>query len=399
MKILQINSVYGTGSTGKIVYDLYTRTREDGHQAAVCYGRGPVVKGENILKFGLDWETYLHAGLTRLTGLTGCWSFFSTRRLLQFMDIFHPDVIHLHEPHAYFVNLSPLFRYIKDKDIPLVYTFHCEFAYTGKCGYAYECERWKSGCGHCPDVRCYPSSLFFDFTAYMFQQKRELLSGLSRLVITTPSQWLSERAKQSFLKGRDIRVVHNGIDTGGVFHPWDSRDLRKRHGLAAGEKVVLAVAPDLMSARKGGQWVAKLAEMMTDVRFILIGVEDLSETFPPNVTALGRTENQEELAAYYSLVDCFVICSKKETFSLTCAESLCCGTPIAGFCAGAPETIFPSPMAEFVHYGDLNTLEQAVRTQLERCWERDAIAQEAAKMFSSRRMYEDYKKMYQEIVK
>ena len=138
MRILYIDVNCGNSSTGKIVYDLYAMAREDGHQAAVCYGRGPVVEGENILKFGLDWETHLHAGLTRLTGLTGCWSFFSTRRLLRFMDIFRPDGIHLHEPHAYFVNLGPLFRYIRDKDIPLVYTFHCEFAYTGKCGYAYE---------------------------------------------------------------------------------------------------------------------------------------------------------------------------------------------------------------------------------------------------------------------
>lgn len=399
MRILYIDINCKNSSTGKIVYDLYTAAKADGHEAAVCYGRGAQIKDENIFKFGLDWETFLHAGLTRLTGLTGCWSFFSTRRLLRFIGDFHPDVIHLHEPHAYFVNLRPLFQYIHDKDIPLVYTFHCEFAYTGKCGYAYECERWKTGCGHCPHLHEYPKALFFDFTAHMFQQKRALLTALSRLVITAPSQWLADRAKQSFLSGKDIRVVHNGIDTENVFHPCDTKHLRELHNLSADEKVILAVAPNLMEARKGGRWVLKLAEAMADkkLRFILIGVEDLNESFPSNVVALGRTKNQQVLAEYYSLADCFVICSEKETFSLTCAESLCCGTPIAGFCSGAPETIFLPPMAKFVPYGSLTALEQAIQTLLNSPQNRDSLAQKSAMQFSSKNMYQNYQRIYQEL--
>lgn len=399
MRILLIDVNFQSGSTGKIAACLYDMGVAEGHEMAACYGRGPVVEGRNILKFGLDWETYLHAGLTRLTGLTGCWSFFSTHRLLRFMDAFRPDVIHLHEPHAYFVNLGPLFRYIRDRNIPLVYTFHCEFAYTGKCGHAYECERWKSGCGCCPRLRDYPKTLFLDFTAQMFRQKRELLTNLSRLVITAPSQWLADRAKQSFLSGRDIRVVRNGVDTENIFHPRDPAFLRERHSLTD-EKVILAVAPYLMEKQKGGRWVLKLAEAMVgeNIRFILIGVDDLSEVFPPNVTALGRTENQEELAAYYSLADCFVICSEKENFPTTCLEAFCCGAPVAGFRAGGTAETVPPPYGRFCEYGNVEQLADLVKKQL--AGGRTAeISEKGRALYSSRRMYKDYQKIYQEIAK
>lgn len=398
MKILLINSVCRSGSTGKIAYDLYAQGTMSGHEMVVCYGRGPLICEANIFKFGLDWETYLHAGLTRLTGLTGCWSFFSTRRLLRFMDEFQPDVVHLHEPHAYFLNLKPFFQYLKKKGIPLIYTFHCEFAYTGKCGYAYDCEGWKTGCGHCPRLGEYPKTLFFDHTARMFRQKRELLSGLPRLMIAAPSAWLANRARQSFLSEQDIRVIPNGIDTEAVFHPHETQHLWERHGLTD-EKVVLAVAPDLMSDRKGGRWVLKLAESMRreHVKFIFIGVDDLSEQFPSNCIALGRTANQQELAEYYSLADCFVICSEKENFPTTCLEAFCCGTPVAGFAAGGTSETVPEPYGRFCSFGDVDALAQLVRQQLDAGFCRQQLALEGKKRYSKAEMYTAYQELYQKL--
>lgn len=399
MKILYIDVNCKGSSTGKIVYDLYTQGRADGHEAAVCYGRGPLVEEENIFKFGLDQETNFHALMTRLTGLTGCWSHFSTRRLLRFLDEFRPDVVHIHELHAYFVDLAPLFRYLRENDIPVVYTFHCEFAYTGKCGYAYECERWKTGCGHCPKLREYPRTLFLDFTARMLRQKRAQLEGLGQLIITAPSGWLADRARQSFLRDREIRVVHNGIDTEGVFYPRPAAHLRQRHSLTD-EKVVLAVAPGLMSARKGGRWVVRLAEAMQGerVRFVLVGVDDLTEAFPPNVTALGRTADQQELAAYYALADCFVICSEKENFPTTCLEAFCCGTPVAGFAAGGTAETVPAPYGRFCGYGDVEQLRRLVLQQLQTPASREEIAGEGRRRYSQARMYEAYRDIYQKLL-
>lgn len=399
MRILYINVNCKHSSTGKIVYDLYSLSKEAGHEAAVCYGRGPLVSEPGIFKFGLDWETYFHALMTRLTGLTGCWSFFSTRRLLRFIDAYQPDVVHLHELHAYFVNLQPLYEYLAERNIPVVYTFHCEFAYTGKCGYAFECERWKNGCGKCPQVREYPKSLMFDFTRRMYRQKQAQWNLLQKTVITTPSQWLADRVLHSFLKERMIRVVHNGIDTQHIFHPRQTEELRAEYGLTD-EKIVLAVAPNLMEERKGGRWVVQLARRMKNenIKFIMIGVDHVHEVLPDNVITLGRTANQEKLAEYYSLADCFLICSEKETFSMTCAESLCCGTPIAGFCAGAPETIFMEPQAQFVPYGDLESLEKCVRTQLSRDFDRAALANAMQSLYSRENMYRQFETIYEELI-
>jgi putative colanic acid biosynthesis glycosyltransferase len=363
VKILFIDVICGNGSTGKIVYDLYTECRKEGHEATVCYGRGRIIDEQNIFKFGLDLETYFHAVMTRLTGLTGCYSFFSTRRLLKFMKEFKPDVVHLHELHGYYMNLYPVIDYLKRKKIKTIWTFHCEFMYTGKCGHAFDCEGWKGKCGKCPQLKEYPSSLLFDFTRKMLKEKKRMFEGFDKLKIVTPSRWLANRVQQSFLGGRDIRVVHNGIDIQNVFHPRTFKHLRTKHKLS-NEKIVLAIAPDLMSKNKGGSWVLELAERLKDqrIKFIMIGIKDMSSTFPDNVIAMGRNENQQELAEYYSMSDIFVICSKRENFPTTCIEALSCGTPVIGFDGGGTKETAPEGYGIFVPHGDIDSLEKTVRS-------------------------------------
>lgn len=398
MKVLLVDVNYKGSSTGKIAHDLYAYLNAHGHEAAVCYGRGSNTDDKNVYKFGLDWETYLHALLTRITGLTGCYSYFSTKRLINYIEKFKPDVIHLHEPHAYFLNISTFFEYIRKKNIPLVYTFHCEFAYTGKCGYAYDCNKWMSECKECPRVQDYPQSLFFDFTQRMFNEKKRLLSDLDKLTIVTPSQWLANRVKQSFLKDKQIQVIYNGIDTS-VFYPRNTETLRAKHNLK-NEKIVLAVAPGLMSRRKGGKWVLELAKRMMNqpVRFIMVGVDGEVKDLPDNVIVVSPIRDQNLLAEYYSLADCFVICSEKETFSLTCAEALCCGVPVVGFKNGASETIFNPPYAQFVEYGNIDLLQKNVEQNLFCDWNKQEIADKAQNLYSSGKMCEEYLKMYGEVM-
>jgi len=390
-----------SGSTGKIVYELYTGAVAEGHEAAICYGRGAKVQEENIFKFGLDWETKLHALLTRITGYTGCFSPLSTKRLIRFIDNFQPDIIHLHEPHAYFLNLKPFFEYVSEHNIPLVYTFHCEFAYTGKCGFAYDCDGYVTGCGSCPRLREYPKTVGPDRTADMHARKKKLLEG-QNMLIACPSRWLAERSKKSFLRDFDTRVVRNGIDTEKTFYP-RARDeydhLLRLHGIKD-EKIVLALAPCFITdKRKGAEYVLKLARRMTGkgIRFILIGVDADIEDLPENVIALGRTENQRELAEYYSMADCFVICSDMENLPTTCLESVCCGTPVVGFDAGGTAETAPAPVGLFGPYGDMDALEKNLLTMLEQppaAGEFERFRQE----YSSAHMYEEYSKLYKEIL-
>lgn len=363
MKVLLIDVNCKNSSTGKIVYDLYNGIRDHGDEAAICYGRGAVVEGENIYKFGLDFETKIHAGLARVTGLNGYFSPLSTRRLLRFIKEYQPDVVHIHELHAYFVNIKPLIQYLKENKIKTVWTFHCEYMYTGKCGHANACLRWQTVCGHCPEIHNYPKSLFFDFTKKMFLDKKKLLSDFD-FSIVTPSQWLADRVKQSFLKDKPTSVIHNGIDTG-MFElpaPEYIEQVKKQYGIA-GTKIAVSIAPGIMSERKGGQWVLKLAALNPDWTFVLVGSDEGGVTKKENCIIVPRISNQKKLTAFYAMADAFVLCSAKETFSLTCAEALACGTRVVEFKYGAPETVFDSSVAHFVDYGDVEALNKALNDE------------------------------------
>lgn len=270
-RVLLIDVNCKFSSTGKIVYNLFKGLKEDGREAAICYGRGDEIHEEGIYKFGLDWETNIHAGLARITGYNGCFSPLSTKRLIAYIEEFQPDVIHIHELHAYFVNIKPLLEYIKKRKIKVVWTFHCEYMYTGKCGHAYSCTNFMHGCGKCPAVHEYPKSLFIDRTKQMFSMKRKAMNGLD-VEIVAPSEWLAKRVKMSFLQDVNISIIHNGIDTN-IFKEQNIKSLRNELKIPSENQVVLAVAPDIMSESKGGKWVLKLAESMKDkpITFILIG--------------------------------------------------------------------------------------------------------------------------------
>ena len=366
MKVLLIDVICKNGSTGDIVYNIYNYLNNKGDVAAVCYGRGDRIKEKNIYKFGIDIETYLHAFLTRVTGYTGCFSFFSTLRLIKYIKKFNPDVVHLHELHAYFVNLKPLINYLKRNNIRTVLTLHCEFAYTGKCGHSVECEQWKTECKKCPHLKNYISTLWFDHTNYMFRQKKELFSNFQELVIVTPSNWIANRARQSFLKNHSISVISNGINSD-IFKPVNSSELRLNLGIGTNEKVVLALAPNIMSKAKGGPYVRTVAEKLfqSNIRFVFVGTENTAIVKESNCIYVGKISDKRLLAQYYSLADLFVICSERENYPTTCLEAQSCGTPVYGFnTGGVSETCLNKD--NLVEFGDVIGLTSKIRKALKK---------------------------------
>lgn len=354
MKVLLIDVNCKHSSTGKIVYDLYTELNNSGNEAAICYGRGQLIKEHNIFKFGLDIETLFHAGMTRLTGLTGYFSIISTLRLINYIERFGPDVVHIHELHAYFVNIGRLMSYLKKKNIKTVWTFHCEFMYTGKCGHAHDCEKWKKECHKCPQLRVYPKSLILDFTHFMHLKKKRYFEGFNNLTIITPSEWLANRVRLSFLNNKNVKVVYNGIDCDKIFYPRDTTLLKESLGITD-QVVVLSVASSLMSQDKGGDLVIEIAKRLSNenFRFIMIGVDNPDQINFENVNALTVLKDQMKLAEYYSLANVTLLLSKKETFSLVAAESIACGTPILGFESGASKEVIGNN-GILVKYGEID---------------------------------------------
>lgn len=398
MKVMQINCVYGKGSTGKLVRDMHTFLQAEGIESVVCYGRGEKVAEAGVYKTCGELYAKCNNLLSRFTGLMYGGCFLSTRRLINVIAREKPDIVHLHCINGYFVNLFRLTNWLKEQKIRTVLTLHAEFPYTANCGHALECEKWKTGCGSCPRWRQETKSLFFDRTHTSWRRLYDAYCGFDRLQVVSVSPWLRTRAERSpMLKDKHHAVVLNGLDTA-VFHPYDDAAmLRQRLGIGD-EKVVLHVTASFSDAEghfKGGSYVLELARRLEreNIVFLVAGPHSLTSAPPKNVRFLGKLSDQKELARLYSLADVTLLTSKRETFSMPLAESLCCGTPVVGFRAGGPESIAIPEYAYFTEYGDTDALEAALLQALRRG--KATQISEAAGVYDSARMAQNYLRIYQ----
>ena len=402
MKVLQVNCVYNTGSTGKIMFDVHNVLLEKGIDSLICYGRGERTKDKNVYKTCSELYSKANNLLSRFTGLMYGGLFFSTNNLISKIKKEKPDVVHLHCINGYFVNIYRLISYLKKSGIKTVLTLHAEFMHTANCGHAYECEKWKSGCGGCPRLRKETGSYLIDGTHRSWVKMKKAFDGFNEnLIVTSVSPWLMGRAVQSpILADKNHMVVMNGLDTD-IFKIYDTDDLREKHGIRD-EKVVFHATPffsDDMKHQKGGYYVLEIAKKMPDVKFVIAGNYNSDVRVPDNVILLGRVSNQVELARYYSMADLTVIAGKKETFSMILAESMACGTPVVGFYAGGPETIAIKEYSDFAEFGDSDTLYELAKARLEKNHNKSEISEAAHKAYAKAVMTQGYLNAYKEVLR
>ena len=404
MKILQINCVYRNGSTGKIVFDIHTELQKQGFESIVCYGRGPKINEPNVYKTSSELSSKVNNLLTRFNGLMYSGCLFSTNTLISVIKKEKPDVVHLHCINGYFVNIYRLVAFLRDAGVKTVLTLHAEFMYTGNCGHALECEKWKTGCGNCPWLKKETKSLFIDRTDTSWKKMKDAFDKFDKdLIVASVSPWLMERAKQSpILADKHHCVVLNGIDAG-VFHPYNTATLKEKHGLTD-EKIIFHATAGFSSDPnhiKGGYYVLELAKMLINdnAKIIVAGTYDTSIESPENVIFLGRINDQNLLARYYSMADVTLLTSRKETFSMICAESLCCGTPVVGFRAGAPEQIAIPEYSSFVDFADLDSLKRETVRMLYRPYNYTIIGQDAKYTYANYKMANEYASVYRRLLK
>lgn len=401
MKVLQVNCVYGKGSTGKIVHGIHRGLLKRGVDSVVCYGRGEKVCEPYVHKVCGEWYSKFNNAVSRITGIMYGGCFFSTNKLIRLIEKESPDIVHVHCINGYFVNIYRLVEWLKKRKIKTVLTLHAEFMYTANCGHALDCEKWKTGCGKCPRRKKETKSLLFDGTAASWKKMKAAFDGFDNLEVVSVSPWLMERAKQSpILADKKHSVIYNGVNTE-VFRPYDTASLREKLNIAEGEKVIFHATPVFNrdpDGLKGGYYISKLAEQMPDVRFVIAGPFDSSCTYPENMLLLGHVADQVMLAQLYSMADVTVIASKRETFSMICAESLCCGTPVVGFKAGAPEMISLPEYSEFVEYGNIGMLEKSVRNALKQEKDLDKISRMSSEVYSNTQMMERYVQVYNKLM-
>lgn len=394
MKILQVNNVYDEKSTGKITKVIHDGLLAAGYESLVIYGRGADTSDPGVIRLCPDWYGKANNLLSRFTGMMYGGCLLSTARLKKIIRREKPDVVHLQCINGYFVNIYRLVRWLKKQRIKTVVSLHAEFMYTANCGHAFECDQWICGCRRCPDAKKATKSLLFDNTGKSWRAMKKAFEGFEEDCVICPvSPWTEQRARQSdILKNFRFRTVLNGLDEGIFSCPEPE---------APRENMVVHVTAHFRNDRdhaKGGWYLAELAKRMPETLFYVAGRAEESADLPENLKLLGVITDQRELAALYRRAKLSVLVSRKETFSMPCAESLCCGTPVVGFRAGAPEQIALKNYSEFTEFGSLDGLETLVRGWMgKEDLDHGAIAREAAECYSSETMIRHFMDVYRSL--
>ena len=343
MKVLQINAVYGTGSTGTIVRDLQRSCAENDIACYVAYAKASDdVSGG--FKIGSKIENFLHAVLCRLAGKQAYFSVFATKRLLHYMDNLNPDVVHLHNLHSNFINLKVLLKYLAQKNIRTVITLHDCWWYTGGCFHytTVKCSKWRTGCGHCPKRFRDSTALFYDASRQLWSDRKKYLSAINNLTIVGVSDWITEEARQSFLASNEIRTICNGIDFT-KFKPINS-DLRARLKLDGRYVMMGPVSKWMLEINKPVLEYFQ-EQMKGNMVLVLIGADRdgwMNNDPQTGVLLYHYVDKPEELAQLYTMADVFVNCTREESLGLMNIEAQACGTPVVSFSStGVSETILP----------------------------------------------------------
>lgn len=340
MRVLQINSVCGIGSTGRIATDIHNILVEKGHESYIAYGRDLPKNCDNAIRIGTKIDNYTHVAKTRLLDIHGFGSTKATKEFISKVKDLDPDIIHLHNIHGYYINIEILFNYLKEANKPVVWTLHDCWSFTGHCAYFdyVGCDKWKTGCYNCPEKKAYPSSLIFDNSKNNYINKKEIFTGVKNLTIVTPSQWLANLVQESFLNEYPVKVINNGIDLN-TFRP-NAGDFRKKFNLY-GKFIILGVA-SVWDRRKGLKYFVELADKVSeDEVIVLVGLtEKQINQIPKNIIGITRTNNVKELVNIYSSTDVFVNPTLEDNFPTTNLEALACGTPVVTFdTGGSPEIL------------------------------------------------------------
>lgn len=360
-KLLQINSVINSGSTGRIAEEIGQTAIAAGWESYIAYGRNERPSSSKLIKIGTDKDIKLHGLQTRLFDRHGLGSKGATTDFIRQVEDIKPDIVHLHNIHGYYINMEVLFLYLKKVNIPVIWTFHDCWSITGHCSHFtfVGCEKWKTQCYNCPQKTGYPASYLIDRSKKNFILKKELFNSLSNLTLVPVSQWLSGILKESFLQNYPIKVINNGVNTE-VFRPSEVSDFRNKHGLI--DKFVLIGVATSWGERKGLNDFIELSKILeSEFQIVLVGLNKKQiDQLPDNILGIERTESVDTLADIYATSDAFINPTYEDTFPTTNLESQACGTPVITYkTGGSPEAIDEST-GIVVEQGNINKLTEAV---------------------------------------
>lgn len=402
-KLLQINITANWGSHGKIAEGIGMVTMQYGWESHIAYGRWANPSNSKLYRIGSKTDEYLHGMASRLLDNHGLMSQGTTRKLIQYINTLQPDIIHLHNIHGYYLNYPLLFKYLETSNIPIVWTLHDCWSFTGHCAhYMYMgCEKWKTHCRHCPQRETYPKSWLFDRSEHNFKSKKHYFLSVKNMTIVPVCQWLEEQVKQSFFKDRLIHKINNGIDIK-AFHPETNPSwIYDRYQIPRNKKIILGVASSWY--RKGLDDFARLsAYIAEDYAIVLVGLKKHESKLlrDKRIIKIGRTDNMQELVALYSIAAIYFNPTWEDTFPTTNLEAMACGTPVITYnTGGSPETITPQT-GFIVKQGDIPAASDAIQTICEHPKHiyQKACREHVINHFDKNKRFEEYFNLYNNIL-
>ena len=399
MKILQINAVYGQGSTGTIVRDIEKMCEESGIECYVASPDKKVLKAKHGYVIGNTLDHKIHALLSRIHGKQAYYSHIPTRNLIRWIDEIKPEIVHLHNLHSNYIHLNMLLHYLAERDIKTIVTLHDCWFITGGCFHytAAGCDKWLTNCKNCPKKKEDTPAFFSKQSAKILADRKKFLLAIPHLYITGVSQWMANEALKTFLKDTPNYVITNGIDME-VFKPTPS-DFRKRLGLEDKYIILGPASKWLLSVNK--QVMAEFSSIMQpDEVLLLFGVTNAIDNLPDNIITYGYTKNREELAQLYTMVDVFANVTREDSLSLINVEAQACGTPVVTFNQTGPKETVDDINSFNVPVGDVHKLYEAVQKVRKQTTE-DTVTQCVQFVHEKYEVYNTYKKyieLYKSII-
>ncbi|MBQ6980260.1 MAG: glycosyltransferase [Clostridia bacterium] len=364
MRILQINVVYNEKSTGRTCFEVEKYLNAHGDECYTAYGVGDKSSSKYAYRLENKFGYCIHNIFSKLTGLEGYFSLFSTLRLIKYIKKIKPDVIHLRNLHGHFVNLPMLFKYLGKTQTPVVINLHDCWIFTGKCTYPTRtgCDRWKTRCNRCPAKKEYPESHTFDFSKKMFSDKKKLIERLNVKAVIGVSDWVADLAKQSFLNKFKILRLYNWVNRD-VFKPYDKKSVLpvlSKYCVDKNKFTVICVAAAWAEDSQKNNEIIDFAEKVGDCQVVVIGRNSQSVK-GDNVVYIDFISDIKELAKLYSFADVYVHFSVADTFGKVIAEAMACGTPAVVYDVSACAELVKDGCGEKVEPHNTDGLIAAVR--------------------------------------
>ncbi|MDY3266608.1 MAG: glycosyltransferase [Phocaeicola sp.] len=353
-RLLQINVVANSGSTGRIAERIGSLAISNNWESFIAYGRWANKSDSKLIKIGNKFEIILHGINSILFDKHGLSSSIATQKLIKTIIKINPDIIHLHNIHGYYINYKILFEFLKQYNKPIIWTLHDCWAYTGHCVHytAIGCCKWKVLCNKCPYSYSYPKALV-DRSQKNYLEKKKAFTSINNLTIVTVSEWLKNEVKQSFLNKFDIKKIYNGIDTS-IFHPCDN-NVKVNYNIRD-KFLIISVATQWIK-NKGLDDFLELSKSLGEKDIImLIGLtKQQIKKLPQNIIGIPNINNINELINIYSAADLYISFSTEETFGMTIIESMSCGTPVLAYKSTASPELINDKVGKCIQPHDINS--------------------------------------------